>query len=104
MTDRAAIIERAARAIYAAYDPRCGCGCCSGVRADAEAALNAICTGLLDGTAWLAPWEATEAMAQEAGWLDPADDARELTIEDCRHSWGQMRDAHLSQSTQEPTP
>lgn len=52
----------------------------------AEAALSAAAPGLLDGTAWIAPWEATEAMIVASRWY------RE---DDGRVCWRDMRDAHL---------
>jgi len=109
MTDRAAIIERAARALCTAeYVSRpvrlvdlegWYLLAVDHWRSRAEAVLKAVCPGLLDGTAWLAPWEATDGMMRAGTLLVPTWDDRVSAAK-----YAAMRDAHLSQSTQEPTP
>lgn len=126
MTDRSAIIEKAARAwgdeaekwavtircpddavvslvdepIPASPDGWAYSGDEDGANAFvarkcAEAALLAVAPGLPDGSAWLAPWEATEAMDQ-AGGTGP-------TLTDGwrggRRAWAAMRDAYLGMKT-----
>ena len=69
--DRDAIIKKAARAIALVNESY-------NIWVFAEAAINAACPGLLDGTHWLAPMEATDAMRD--AYLD---------------SWAIMRDTYL---------
>lgn len=54
---------------------------------DAEAALDAL--GLLDGSSWIAPWEASEAMLDAVSEIDP----KKWRLEDDYAAW---RDAALS--------
>ena len=85
MTDREAIIERAARALADRFD-----GELSQIdRVSAEAVLLAVCPGLLDGTAWLAPNEPTAAMLHAATLEPPTWDDKAS-----RRKYIAMRDAN----------
>jgi len=109
MTDRAAIIERAARALCTAeYVSRpvrlvdlegWYLLAVDHWRSRAEAVLKAVCPGLLDGTAWLAPWEATEEM-YDVG----CDTCDRVCANGCgvNHIFAAMRDAHLAKPGDKP--
>jgi len=107
MTDREAIIERAARLIDpVAWDrkrwPRAEAWAHERDKAQresrrkAESVLNAICPGLLDGTAWLAPWEATVDMADYGAMpMVARGKVYAKMYDDLREAWRMMRDAYL---------
>jgi hypothetical protein len=115
MTDREALIERAARAIHS----------CDGTsvlswdqeedsdrqiyREDAITVLNAACPGLLNGTAWLAPWEMPDEMwtiirrhgrHEEGGMQEFTEFYGDFG--NWAALWSETRDAHLAKAAIEP--
>ena len=93
MTDRATLIERAARLI--------GGRTLFGLD---EAGAAALASDILDalvppGEAWIAPWEATDVMLA-VGHLECRRDASE-SIFSAEQCWSVMRSAHLNQTSPE---
>lgn len=87
------MIEKAARAMYEGdWEREASLGTQAGYRFMADAALSAVCPGLLAGTHWEAPMEATEGMAFYGGGVDYRHGK-----EDCALCWQSMRDAYLAE-------
>lgn len=95
-------VEKAAKAIYEWVHPAASSWDKEGptVRGDyteaGRAVIAKVFPELLDGTGWIAPWEATEAMAN-AGCRSAIDDL-EPTNPEMEIFYRAMRDAHLASS------
>jgi hypothetical protein len=88
------MIEKAARAMYEGdWEREPGPDTQAAYRFMAEAALSAVCPGLLAGTHWEAPMEATGRMAAAAWWNIAPE-----TVSSMNAVYAAMRDAYLAET------